>query len=86
MSSATLVLMTPKGKIARSPRNIREILNSRLENGEPGSDIVLRLNTQPTQPQVRSILTADFQGRATTGQNLSDSLRLHASRSRQNRT
>ena len=61
--------MTRKGKIARLPRNIRETLNSRLENGEPGADLVLWLNTQP---EVRAILAADFQGRAITEQNLSD--------------
>ena len=32
--------MTRTGKIARLPRTIRAQLNRRLEDGEPGSDLV----------------------------------------------
>jgi hypothetical protein len=60
--------MTRKGKIARLPRNIRETLNSRLEDGEVGSDLVLWLNTLP---EVRSILASQFEGSPITPQNLS---------------
>jgi hypothetical protein len=61
--------MTRRGKIARLPRNIRETLNSRLENGDPGDILVLWLNTLP---EVRSILAAYFHGRPISEQNLSE--------------
>lgn len=39
--------MTRTGKIAWLPRTIREQLNRRLEDGEPGSDLVAWLNALP---------------------------------------
>jgi hypothetical protein len=61
--------MTRRGKIARLPLNIRETLNSRLENGDPGHILVLWLNSLP---EVRSILAAYFKAHPITQQNLSE--------------
>jgi len=61
--------MTRKGKIARIPSNIRHQLNSRLEDGEPGKDLVAWLNGLD---QVQQVLARDFGGRAVTEQNLSE--------------
>lgn len=61
--------MTRTGKIARLPREIREQLNSRLEDGEPGSKAVAWLNELP---QVRTVMDAEFGGRPVSEQNLSE--------------
>jgi hypothetical protein len=61
--------MTRTGKIARLPREIREALNRRLENGEPGKRLVRWLNATP---EVRALLHAEFGGRAISEQNLSE--------------
>lgn len=61
--------MTRLGKIARLPRTIREALNQRLADGEMGTRLVEWLNTLP---EVRTVLEADFGGRAVNEQNLSE--------------
>jgi hypothetical protein len=61
--------MTRNGKIARLPRNIRETLNTRLDNGEPATDLVQWLNELP---EVHSLLATHFEGRPINTQNLSD--------------
>ena len=60
--------MTPNGKIARLPHTIREQLNRRLQNGEPGKKLVAWLNTLP---ESRRMLAADFGGRPINEPNLS---------------
>jgi len=61
--------MTRTGKIARLPREIREKLNRRLENGVPGVEVVAWLNALP---KVRKVLTLFFDGNPINEQNLSD--------------
>jgi len=61
--------MTRTGKIARLPRMIREQLNRRLEDGEPGADLVAWLNAQP---QVQAVLKTEFMERPISEQNLSE--------------
>jgi hypothetical protein len=61
--------MTRKGKIARLPREIRELLNHRLEDGEPGVTLVEWLNSQR---KVRSVLKAEFGGNPINEQNLTE--------------
>ncbi len=40
--------MSRTGKIARLPRQLRDQLNRRLDDGEPGAELVAWLNSQPT--------------------------------------
>jgi len=61
-------MKTRNGKIARLPREIREQLNRRLENGWRGDRLVKWLNDLPA---VKEVLRAEFHGRAISGQNLS---------------
>ena len=61
--------MTHNGKIARLPRNIRDELNHRLENGEPGGRILEWLNALP---EVQVVLAAEFGGNPINEQNLSN--------------
>jgi hypothetical protein len=61
--------MTRTGKIARLPRDIRNQLNRRIADGEPGSRLVEWLNT--LEP-VRHALAQDFGGREISEQNLSE--------------
>lgn len=61
--------MTRNGKIARLPREIREQLNRRIADNEPGIRLVEWLNNTD---QVRHILAQDFGGREITEQNLSE--------------
>jgi hypothetical protein len=61
--------MTRKGKIARLPRTLREQLNRRLSDGEPGIRLVEWLNSMP---EVQALLRREFAGRAITEQNLSE--------------
>lgn len=61
--------MTRNGKIARLPRDIRNQLNRRLQDGEPGNRLVEWLNGLP---QVRQVLAGDFGGRDINEQNLSE--------------
>ena len=55
------------GKIARLPKEVREELNRRLQDGEPGEQLLDWLNALP---KVRKILAAQFGGRPITKQNL----------------
>lgn len=61
--------MTRKGKIARLPRDVRNQLNRRMADGEPGIHLVEWLNGLP---QVRKTLVEGFNGRPITEQNLSE--------------
>jgi hypothetical protein len=61
--------MTRTGKIARSPRNIRDELHRRLDNGEPGVHLVEWLNSLP---EVQQVLKTYFGGHEITEKNLSD--------------
>ncbi len=61
--------MSRIGKIARLPRQIRDQLNRRLDDGEPGTELVAWLNGQPA---VQALLKAEFAGRPVTKQNLSE--------------
>ena len=61
--------MTRNGKIARLPALVREELNVRLDEGEPGRDLVAWLNALP---KVQAIVNKYFQGYAVTEQNLSE--------------
>jgi len=60
---------TRKGKIARLPKSIRHQLNRRLEDGQPGNQLVLWLNGLP---EVRDTLELHFDARPINEQNLSD--------------
>ena len=57
------------GKIGRSPKSIRDELGRRIEDGEPGKELVKWLNGEP---RVQEILKEQFGGRAVTEQNLSE--------------
>lgn len=57
------------GKIARLPRDLREQLNRRLRNHEPGKTLVQWLNALP---EVQKILAAEFDGLPVRPQNLSE--------------
>ncbi len=61
--------MTRVGKIARLSREIREQLNCRLQDGEPGNGLVEWLNTLP---EVQEVLAAEFGGRPVSEQNMSE--------------
>jgi hypothetical protein len=56
------------GKIARLPKQIREQINLRLDNGETAAALVKWLNTLP---EVQKLLTEQFAGKPITPQNLS---------------
>jgi len=60
---------TRTGKIARLPRDIREELNRRLQDGEPGKQLLDWLNALP---KIKAILAAQFGGRPINKQNLSE--------------
>lgn len=60
--------MTRTGKIARLPRDVRDQLNRRLENGEPGKQVVAWLNGLP---EVREVMVVYFDGMPISEQNLS---------------
>jgi len=61
--------MTHNGKIARLPRNVRDELNHRLDDGEPGGRIVEWLNALSP---VQAVLAAEFGGVGINAQNLSN--------------
>ena len=61
--------MSRRSKIASLRKEIRDDLNQKLEEGEPGNQIVDWLNSQP---EVQSVLRCQFQGNPITEQNLSD--------------
>jgi len=60
--------VTRNGKLARLPRSIREALNRRLDDGEPGSKLVAWLNALP---EVQALVAAEFNGAPINEQNLS---------------
>jgi hypothetical protein len=60
--------MTRNGKIARLPAAIREELNQRLLDGQPGRQLVEWLNGLP---KVQAVLKAQFKGNPITKTNLS---------------
>lgn len=57
------------GKIASLPRNLRDQINRRLEDGESGVQLVHWLNELP---EVQSVLERNFDGRKINEQNLSE--------------
>ena len=61
--------MARTGKIARLSRNLRAQLNTRLQDGQDGKQIVQWLNSLP---QVKEVLAEGFNRRPITEQNLSD--------------
>ena len=58
-----------RGKIARLPREVREQLNRRLDDGEPGGGLLEWLNALPA---VQAVLAAEFGGSRINAQNLSN--------------
>ena len=61
--------MKRTGKIARLPRALRDQLNQRLHNGEPGVDLIKWLNNLP---EVQAVLAEHFNGVPISPQNLSE--------------
>jgi hypothetical protein len=61
--------MTRNGKIARLPREVRDQLNRRLSDGEPGTKLVEWLNGLL---EVQALLAREFAGRPVSEQNLSE--------------
>ena len=61
--------MSRIGKIARLPREVREQLNYRLEEGALGVELVDWLNKQRA---VKAVLKVEFGGREISEQNLSE--------------
>jgi hypothetical protein len=57
------------GKIAHLPNELREQLNRRLQNGEPGKAILKWLNSLP---EVQTILKAQFKGHPVSPSNLTE--------------
>jgi hypothetical protein len=57
------------GKISRLPREIREQVNQRLDDGVPGKRLVAWLNELP---EVRALLASEFGGAAINEQNLTN--------------
>jgi hypothetical protein len=68
-SHATPATCCRTGKIARLPLAIREQLNQRMLDGEPGKSLVEWLNSLP---EVQSIMATQFDGFAVREQNLSE--------------
>ena len=61
--------MKRTGKIARLPHHLRDQLNQRLHNGEPGVDLIKWLNNLP---EVQAVLAEHFNGVPISPQNLSE--------------
>ncbi len=61
--------MKRTGKIARLPHHLRDQLNQRLHNGEPGVDLIKWLNALP---EVQALLAEHFNGVPISPQNLSE--------------
>ena len=61
--------VTRNGKIARLPREVRQQLNRRLQDGEQGKKLVAWLNVLP---EVQAIATAEWAGKPLREQNLSE--------------
>jgi len=68
-STVTLATRCRTGKIARLPFELREQLNQRLLDGEPGKTLIAWLNSLP---EVQAILATQFNGYAIREQNLSE--------------
>ncbi|MGA3267891.1 MAG: hypothetical protein ABSE16_13835 [Verrucomicrobiota bacterium] len=66
--------MNRNGKIARLPGVIRDELNRRLQDGEPGKNLVQWLNGLP---KVKKLLADQFAGRPIARQNLSNQTGLN---------
>jgi hypothetical protein len=66
---SNICFMARNGKIARLPREIRDELNRRLQNGEQGGPLLAWLNGLP---QVKQTLVEGFGGVAISKQNLSE--------------
>src|SRR5476651_1910754 len=62
-------MKTRNGKIARLPLEIREQLNTRLADGEPGNRLVEWLNSNP---DVMKVMQDQFDGRPINENNLSE--------------
>src|SRR5450432_1177277 len=60
---------TRTGKIARLPRSVRQELNRRLDEGEPGKKLVVWLNGRP---EVQSVMAAEFNAKPIREQNISE--------------
>jgi hypothetical protein len=60
---------THVGKIGRLPKYIRDQLNRRIEDGQPGKELVKWLNCEP---DALELLQEQFDGRPITEQNLSE--------------
>ncbi len=60
--------MTRIGKIARLPKDIRDVVNKRLLDGHSAVDIIAWLNEQPA---VKAVLEKDFDGEAVSLNNVS---------------
>jgi hypothetical protein len=60
---------THVGKIGRLSQSVRDELGRRIEDGEPGKELVKWLNGLP---RVKAVLNAHFSGRPITEQNLSE--------------
>jgi len=61
--------LSRNGKIGRLPRPVRDELNQRLLDGQPGKGLVQWLNELP---ETKAALQREFGGRAITEQNLSE--------------
>jgi hypothetical protein len=61
--------MTRRGKIARLPRNIRDQLNRRIQNGEQGKRLLPWLNSLQ---KVKAVLKEEFNNQPISPQNLSE--------------
>jgi len=62
-------MISRRGKIARLPRQVREELNRRLQNGVPGRELVGWLNGLP---EVKAVLEGQFGGVPISEKNLSE--------------
>lgn len=61
--------MTRNGKIARLPKHIRHDLNTRLDDGQLGKDLIQWLNSLD---EVKKLISTDFHGHPVSEQNLSE--------------
>lgn len=61
--------ITRRGKIARLPQHIREVINRHLRDGEDGKSLVAVLNRMP---EVKAVMGSEFGGRPIREQNLSE--------------